>query len=376
MPGWTCAAGYHPPVPAMTCVDLYAGAGGATQGLRNAGFAVVGAVENDPNAAASYAKNHVGVVLAERDSREVCPYSLRRVLGLRRGELDLLKACPPCQGFSSLARGPGDAARDDLVLDVARFVDEFLPKAILLENVPGLQADRRLTALGEHLEAGGYALRRYRVDATTFGVPQRRKRLIVLALSGAGVELPDRLEDGLPATFDRALVTAGQALARLERTSAPNDPLDRHRRSNPTVQARIAAVPVNGTRFDLPREHWLECHTRIGENDKGVRNAGASYGRVRADAPAPTMTTRCTTPACGSFIHPTLHRGLTLREAAILQTFPLRYSFVGGYESIERQIGNAVPVRMAYALGVVVRNLLLQQQRRRDGRGASLVDAG
>lgn len=342
-----------------SAIDLYAGAGGATAGLRQAGFQVLAAAENDPLAAASYAANHSDVVLAG-DVRDVEPGRLRRFVGLRVGDLDLLKACPPCQGFSSLARGEADEARNDLVLDVHRFVRHFAPKAVLLENVPGLARDDRLATLLEAMSRLGYRHRQYRVDAQDLGVPQRRKRLIVLAVRGdVASELPTTLTAVLPATFDAAPQTAGDALAELAGALLPDDPQNRHRNSSPAVRARIAAVPVGGRRSDLPEEHRLPCHDRLVRNGRPVRSqATSSYGRVRAGEPAPTMTTRCTTPACGAFVHPTEHRGLTLREAAAFQTFPPGYAFVGGYDAVERQIGNAVPVKMAHALGLVVASLL------------------
>ena len=346
----------------LVAIDLFAGAGGATQGLRDAGFEVVAAAENDPAAAESFAANHPDVVMAG-DVRDIEPGRLRRFLGLVVGELDLLKACPPCQGFSSLARGETDPLRNDLVIDVHRFVRDFRPRAVLLENVPGLARDHRLAVLLDAMQRMGYQHAQYKIDAQNLGVPQRRRRLIVVAIRGdlaAGDVLPAAIEDLLPAGFDRMPRTAGEALAALAAVIEPGDPQDRHRNSNAAVRARIAAVPVGGTRFDLPPEHQLACHNRLQRRGKAVRGqATSSYGRVRADAPAPTMTTRCTTPACGSFVHPTEHRGLTLREAAVLQTFPVDYAFSGGYESVERQIGNAVPVHMAYGLGLAIAMLLV-----------------
>lgn len=344
-----------------TAVDLFAGAGGATAGLSQAGFEVLGAVENDLLAAASYEVNHHDVVLAARDIRQVDQHNLRRLLGLARGELDLLKACPPCQGFSSLASGEVDGDRNDLVLDVARFVTEFRPRTLLLENVPGLARDSRLTALTEALtQHMGYRFRTYLVQAADFGVPQRRRRLILLGAAPGLPNPPARLEDALPAGFDRTPRTAGQALDELARVLPPGDPLDRARTSSAAVRARIEEIPINGTRFDLPEAHQLACHQALGRS--GRRVATASYGRVRRDRPAPTMTTRCTTPSCGAFVHPEEHRGLTLREAAALQTFPPTYHFAGGYDSVERQIGNAVPVRLAHALGLAARSLLTPSQ--------------
>jgi DNA (cytosine-5)-methyltransferase 1 len=339
-----------------TAVDLFAGAGGATQGLRQAGVNVAAAVESESRAAASYRLNHPTVLLKEQDIRSIDAVRLRRELRLRPGQLDLLKACPPCQGFSTLARGDIDETRNDLVLDVMRFVIAFRPKVVALENVPGLRRDPRLTMLCDSLrDALGYRFRSYLVDASALGVPQRRKRLIVLGVSRRlRCAPPEDLLDLLPASFSRDVVTVDEAFAALARTAVESDPLDRYRQLTPTVQKRVAAVPRNGTRFDLPDELVLPCHRKLGIR---TRTATTSYGRMRLDAPSPTMTTRCTTPACGRFIHPTENRGITLREAATLQSFPVGYMFSGDYGSIERQIGNAVPVRLAEAIGLIMRRL-------------------
>ncbi|MFF9522876.1 DNA cytosine methyltransferase [Streptomyces achromogenes] len=337
-----------------SAVDLFAGAGGATQGLRDAGLNVLAAVENDAEAAATYRQNHPRVKLFSCDIRQVDPVELLKAIGLRPKELDVLKACPPCQGFSTLAKGKVDQDRNDLVLDVARFVDGMLPKILLLENVPGLQRDARLSALLGHLRGVGYQFRGAALDATSFGVPQRRKRFILFAVREDLAFSPDEeILDLLPGSFATNRRTARNVLDHLKRHLRPGDPLDVHRESSPTVRRRIESIPVNGNRFDLPAEHQLDCHRKLKN-----RSASSSYGRIKLDEPAPTMTTRCTTPACGTFVHPTEHRGLTLREAATFQTFPVSYRFSGNYGSIERQIGNAVPVRMAKGLGLIASAIL------------------
>lgn len=342
-------------MPTHSAIDLFAGAGGASRGLRDAGFRVLAAVENDPEAAETYRRNHRRVRLYAQDVRTVEPEDLLSACQLVSGELDLLKACPPCQGFSSLGQGTVDELRNDLVLDIFRFVNRLRPRTVLMENVPGLARDHRLPTLGEMLTGAGYRLRETTLDAAAFGVPQRRRRFIYLAVRG---DLPftydGELLGLLPKGFRTTPRTVRQALNHLARHSRAGDTLNVHRKSSKAVEQRIAAVPVGGNRFDLPDEHQLACHRRLGP----TRNAGSSYGRVKLDELAPTMTTRCTTPACGSFIHPTENRGLTLREAATFQTFPVSYEFYGNYGSIERQIGNAVPVRMATGLGLIAARIL------------------
>ncbi|WP_153176005.1 DNA cytosine methyltransferase [Streptomyces sp. E2N171] len=336
-----------------SAIDLFAGAGGATQGLMGAGFSVLAAVENDSNAAATHAKNHPSSQLWETDIRRLQASRMRHQLNLSPGELTLLKTCPPCQGFSSLASGKGltDQERNDLVVHTVRFVRAFMPRSVLLENVPGLGKDARLQYVRDSLSSLGYVSKVYRFEASEFSVPQRRRRLIMLAVRGKKAELPEDIADVVP-DF-RGSVSVRKAFAELQPKVRNDDPLNRHRKSSDKVLQRISAIPIGGGRFDLPEEHQLECHKRL-----GAKNATASYGRIKWDAPSPTMTTRCTTPACGTFVHPEENRGITLREAATLQTFPFDYDFQGDYGSIERQIGNAVPVRMATVLGVAVRRII------------------
>lgn len=342
---------YSGPVT-LTAVDLFAGAGGATQGLRDAGFDVRVAVENDETAAKTWKLNHPGVMICD-DVRQVTATAILNAAKVEKGELTLLKACPPCQGFSTLRgkRSP-DEARNDLVLDTLRLVRQIEPAAVLLENVPGLRRDARFEVVISEMHDLGYAVSDYLVDAQALGVPQRRRRLVVLAIRD-GACAPPNLGELIPQGLRRPSMTAGEALSGMDSSSLATDDVHVWRSQRGSTASRLAAIPVGGTRFDLPEALQLECHKRLNERSGGSsRNAGGSYGRVRLGEAAPTMTTRCTTPACGSFIHPSENRGLSLREAATFQTFPQDYRWAGNYGEIERQIGNAVPVWMAEAFGL------------------------
>ena len=335
----------------LTAIDLFAGAGGATEGLRRAGFRIVAAVENDPAAASTYHANHPEVVPLFVDIQSVPIRPIRLALGLKRGALTLLKACPPCRGYSTLAGSHRDNPDNDLVADAWPWISEFRPSAFLLENVWGLRRDPRFARLVRRARGAGYRVGVYRIDAADFGVPQHRRRLIALGVRGPA-KPPSNLLDELGDVL-RPRRTAADVFAAAEGLDATVDPLHRGRNLSDAVLSRVRSIPVGGGRFDLPESLQLACHRAI----EG-RHATASYGRIRLDEPAPTMTTRCTTPACGRFIHPTENRGLTLREASLIQTFPPDYRFLGTYGQIERQIGNAVPVTLAEALGLVVRSML------------------
>ncbi len=337
----------------LTAVDLFAGAGGTTQGLRDAGFRVLAAIEKDEEAAKTYRANHDEVDLYNRDIQRVQAPALAKRLGGER--IGLLTACPPCQGFSTLGLGDTADKRNDLVMTISRFAEHLRPWAIVLENVPGLASDHRLLAVLARLN-DDYTVRQYLIDAADFGVPQHRKRVIVLAVDRAfDAELPANLSELLPDGFDTTKRTAWSALAAAAEVTEEQDAVHRARRSSDIVRRRIQAAPIGGGRADLPPELRLACHERL----EGT-NATSIYGRMDPEQPSPTMTTRCTTPSCGRFIHPYENRGITLREAALLQSFPITYSFKGSHQSIERQIGNAVPVRLSYALAEIVKALAAQ----------------
>jgi DNA (cytosine-5)-methyltransferase 1 len=347
----------------LTAVDVFSGAGGTTQGLRDAGYQVVAAIESDPAAVETFAANHPGTLLLGRDIRRVQAPALALRLARTGHPVDLLTACPPCQPFSTLGSGDATDPRNRLVSSVLRFANALRPRALVLENVPGLQKEPRfsrlLVALGHN-----YRLATHIVDAVDFGVPQRRRRVIVLGVRrDIQVGLPRDLLSALPGGFDISSRTAGEALAAAEKLSAVEDPVHRARNPQPATLERIRAMKQGGGRLDLPKHLQLACHTRL-----TGRNATSIYGRIDPDQPAPTMTTRCTTPSCGRFVHPTADRGLTLREAALLQTFPLTYSFHGSYQAVERQIGNAVPPRLAEALGLVVATMLAAADQRNTNR--------
>ena len=349
------ATSHSPRGVPLTAVDLFAGAGGSAQGLSEAGFRILAAIEHNVAAARTFSENHPGVCVLEEDIGKVCPQSLRSNLGLSPSDLTLLTACPPCQGFSTLGSRDRADERNDLVAEVWRFAQEFMPSAVLIENVPGLLRDQRWSDLRQEFIAAGYTVRSWIIDAADFGVPQRRRRLVAVALRGL-VALPNDLHELVPPFFDLPALHASEVIAQAGAIEDSDDRWHRARIPTPPVLERIRAIPAGGNHYDLPDELQLACHKRL--RRRGRVAATGPYSRIPMEGPAPTMTTRCTTVSCGRFVHPVEDRGISLREAALLQTFPAKYRFVGGHDSVERQIGNAVPVRLAYALGLAVRRLL------------------
>lgn len=328
-------------------LDLCSGAGGVTTGLRRVGVKVVGAVDNDPDCVRTMRANHRKTRVLALDLAKCSPADLRKAFSLRRGQTDILTFCTPCQSFSSMGvknRKPRDA-RSALVDRIADFVAELRPRALIMENVPHLAKHKRFRSLLKRLADLNYGVQFKVVCASEAGVPQKRKRLVCIAIRGRK-QLPE-LDLSTASKGFRKMRTVGDAFAKLS-SCFVDDPLNRPRRPKGIVAERIRCVPKNGgSRASLGTVLELACHKRL--RRRGLGGSANVYGRMRWDDLAPTLTTRCTTPACGRFIHPTRMRPITLREAALLQSFPSRYRFVGSRTSIERQIGNAVPVMLAAA---------------------------
>lgn len=319
----------------LVALDLFCGCGGLTLGLKRAGFQVVGAVDNDSLSVKTYKANHPEVEVWERDVRGLKISSVKRKLKLRKGALDLLAGCPPCQGFSTMrtlngARSVKDP-RNDLLMEFLRFAEELRPKAVMMENVPGLAADRQFKRFLKRMEASGY-VGSYRIlNATDYGVPQRRRRLIYVA----GLKQPaDFAKPG------KKKKTVRDAIGGLRPAGKSGDPVhDVPERRSRKVLDLIKKIPKNGgSRTDLDNEDQLKCH-------KECDGFSDVYGRMAWDEPAPTITSGCFNPSKGRFLHPVQHRAITLREAALLQGFPKRYKFptVDKKEATALMIGNALP---------------------------------
>ena len=316
-------------------IDLFSGCGGLTLGLKQAGFRVIGAVECDTLAVTTYKANHPRVRVWTKDIRTVSVAEIKRKLRLKRGQLDLLAGCPPCQGFSTITTRNGNKKRstdprNDLVFEFMRFVRGLRPKAIMLENVPGLAKNWRLRKILAELRRLGYECTTGVLNAADYGVPQRRRRFILMA----GRRM--KIEFAREARSRQLVRDAIKHLSKRTRTHALHN--YKERRSQKVIN-RIKQIPPNGgSRSALEKKAQLKCHKK----SDGFRDV---YGRMAWDDVAPTITTGCFNPSKGRFLHPTQHRAITLREAALLQSFPKTYFFSleRGRIAVAEMIGNALP---------------------------------
>lgn len=369
-----------------TVIDLFSGAGGTGLGFHNAGFRIMGAIEIDQHAAITYEKN-LHVPVKRIDIRELPPQSFRRELGLEPRDLDVLVGCPPCQGFSRMRNQKGvEDGRNSLVLQYLEYVEAFMPRFAVFENVPGLirtehgRTFYRLLIQG--LRRLRYELVEREEDIANYGIAQHRKRVVVIA--GRDHEIPPfpKRTNGNPASLEVAaglyevwptvwdvignnkypLLSAGE--------NGEKDGKYPNHIAPPIKESRvlefIKMVPHDGgSRKDVEKRYWLPCHlTHDGHADV--------YGRLAWYRPSNTMTAGCTNLSKGRFVHPEQDRSLTPREAAALQGFPDTFVFYGG--DVASQIGNAVPPPLAYDIATLLKNLIDRQRPMRRTDNHLVVD--
>jgi DNA (cytosine-5)-methyltransferase 1 len=335
-------------------VDFFSGCGGTSAGLRAAGMKIVLGIDNDEDARTTFQHNFPEAAFIGRDIRRMKTRELARFLPVEEEKYPLLFcACAPCQPFSRQRRKTKrNDERASLLWQFVRFVRRYKPDFVLVENVPGLQTlsaqlgpfERfvaTLKRLGYHVESGV-------VESRDYGVPQRRRRLVVMASRLGTIAFPKPTHG--PSGCTASYATVWQSIGDLPPIAAGESHAEivNHRASglSPLNLERIRATPEGGSRVDWPQHLRLKCHSN------GHTGHSDVYGRMRKHSPASGLTTRCISLSNGRFGHPTQDRAISVREAASLQTFALDFEFFGNMESMARQVGNAVPVLLARQFGM------------------------
>jgi DNA (cytosine-5)-methyltransferase 1 len=317
-----------------TVVDLFAGAGLFGYAFRRVGFRLIRAVEVDPVAAATYARN-LNSEIEVADIALVPP----------RGRCEVLIAGPPCQGFSTLgARKPNDP-RNALSLYVASWAKVLKPKIVVIENVAAFLESEEWGRLVRRLRCTGYEVTPFTLDAFDYGVPQRRSRSFTIASRCGTVEVP---------RCRRTTRTVRQAWEGL--ATEPND-VNCHYAPKPSdiALARMRVIPPGGDKRDVMQKaphlappSWWKVSCEVTD----------AWGRMEWDSPCNTLRTALQNASKGRYIHPDQHRVITLREAARLHSIPDSWSFIGLPTQIARQIGNSVPPALGKAVARAVLHAL------------------
>ena len=316
---------------------------------------IVFALDWDADAERTFQRNFPSSAFESKDIREVEEDSVHKLVVKHRPHPVLFCGCAPCQPFTkqnTIRPEPEEDERVPLLLDFLRFIRRCEPDIVFVENVPGIQNvspdSEPLAGFLQGLKDAGYPgpacasvpLRRY-------GVPQSRRRFLLLASRHGPIELPPETHG--PGTPNPEFATVRDWIGDLPKIDAgqshPEIPNHRAAGLSSLNAKRIRATPEGGGNRDwLEEDLRLECH-------KKATGYSDAYGRMSWDRPASGLTTRCISYSNGRFGHPDQDRAISVREAACLQTFPMGFRFSGSLNSMARQIGNAVPVRLATIVG-------------------------
>ncbi|TVK93754.1 DNA cytosine methyltransferase [Shewanella algae] len=338
-------------------VDLFCGVGGLTRGLKEAGINVAAGYDIAASCKYPYEHNN-NAQFIEKSVNDITPEEINGHFA--GGDISLLAGCAPCQPFSKYTQKLPKDERWGLLYQFSRLIRECKPDLVTMENVPDLVRHDVYDDFKQELIDGGYHVDDKVIYCPDYGMAQTRKRLVLLASKLGSIEL-------LPASHKAdEYITVRQAIAHLPKLEAGQaDTTDLlHRTSNlsPINLERIKASRPGGTWLDWPESLRAKCHTK----DSG-RGYSSVYGRMSWDEPSPTMTTQCYGFGNGRFGHPEQNRAISLREAAILQSFPDDYIFVEPGKPYEisklgRMIGNAVPVKLGELVGNSIRQHLTMIQ--------------
>lgn len=350
----------------LTAIDAFCGAGGLSIGLSQIGFDVLLSFDIDAKCIATQ-RNNPKIIkhhAVQADVKEMLQGRLLEISGIKKGQLDLLAGGPPCQGFS-VQRTTGDDhdVRNLLVDDYGDLIAEVHPLFFLLENVPGIGGKRGREVVDRfknRMTTLGYFCHEKILDTQDFGVPQRRKRFILVgekvSVHGPFFKWPEK---NLIANVNSVRSAIGH-LPPPPTSGGDHPDYIGHRadRISEKNKARLMALKEGQARDDLPEHLLADCH-RLSSDLIGHRNV---YGRMSWDEVAPTITARFDSFTRGKFGHPEQIRSISLLEGALLQTFPLDYRFLGTKVEVARQIGNAVPPKFAAVIGHSIAQAILEHR--------------
>ncbi|MGJ5200525.1 DNA cytosine methyltransferase [Bradyrhizobium sp. HKCCYLRH1030] len=342
----------------ISAIDIFCGIGGLSYGFKQEGIKVLAGFDSDPSCKYAFETN-VRATFHEVDVKALTGRRLKTVFGKEKCYRVLI-GCAPCQPFSSYTkryrkRPETSDGRWQLLVEFSRLVRQSRPDVVSMENVPRLSAHPIFDQFIQELKSLGYHVTYANLRAERYGVPQRRTRLVVFASRWGEVRIPrathaDRIKTVREAIGALPEIRAGEACA--------TDRIHFGRGLSPRNLQRIKATREGGSWKDWDPELQLECHKK--NNGKSFRSV---YGRMRWDEPSPVITTQCLGIGNGRFGHPSQDRGISIREAALLQSFPKTFRFVPPKEPINglvlaRQIGNAVPVRLGRIIARAIKSHL------------------
>lgn len=349
----------------ISAIDLFCGVGGLSFGLKKAGVPVLAGIDLDATCKYAYESNVKGDFI-EEDVSSLKGQTLLKKYWKKKKEIKILVGCAPCQPFSTHAnkiKGRETDEKWNLLNDFTRLIKETNPQVVSMENVPNLANQKIFEDFVEALKKSGYQVTYTKVYCPDYGIPQKRRRLVLLASKFGKISL-------VPKTHTRdKYVSVKAAIGDLPPVEAgevsKSDPLHRTVKLSDLNLKRILASKPNGTWLDWDEDLRLACHKKeTGASYKSV------YGRMSWEEPSTTITTQFYNYGTGRFGHPSQNRAITIREAAILQSFPKNYKFYKTKKEISIStlavhIGNAVPVDLGYIIGLSIKAHLNQHGKKK-----------
>jgi len=340
-------------------VDLFCGVGGLTRGLRDAGLDVAAGVDFDPNCQYAYEANNEPSRFIHADVQKLPARDLQALFG--DCSVKILVGCAPCQPFSKYTKKTSKStdAQWALVSSFRKLIRDVKPDIVSMENVPDLVHHRVFEQFVRSLRAMKYVVNYRVMNCADYGMPQERQRLVLLASRYGPIAIPDP-DMSMPRRTVRSTIAHLKPIR--AGGVAKNDKLHKSCKLSELNAVRIRRSKPGGTWRDWPLELRAACHTR-----ESGQTYPSVYGRMRWDEPSPTITTQYFGYGNGRFGHPEQHRAISLREGALLQTFPASYRFVRKpedmkYATLGRLIGNAVPVDLGRIIGSAIQSHLISLQ--------------
>ncbi|WP_299030236.1 DNA cytosine methyltransferase [uncultured Campylobacter sp.] len=347
----------------ISAVDLFCGVGGLTCGLKQSGINVIAGIDFDESCKFAYEKNNGGIFI----HKSICEVNGNEINALfRNADIKILVGCAPCQPFSAHQKNKKDRSSHKdwgLLYDFLRLVQQTSPQIVSMENVPELRKEKVFADFVESLKLQGYSVKFKIHNASDYGVAQRRKRLLLLASKFGDI-------DFLVPESDKIVIR--DVILNMDKIEAGvlinnKDKLHISPKLNDINIKRIKQSKPGGSWHDWDKELLPNCYKKAsGQSYRSV------YGRMSWDDVAPTLTTQFINYGTGRFGHPEQNRAISLREGALLQSFPMEYKFVDKDEKINmrkvaRQIGNAVPPKLGEHIGKSILKHLKQYQGNIDG---------
>ena len=342
----------------LKAVDFFCGGGGMSFGMLQAGINVIAGIDHEPKCRETYEANITGAEFIEADVFTLKPFYLKRKLKLNKNDDNLiLIGCSPCQFWSIINTEKKKSKKSkNLLKEFTRFVKYFNPGYVVVENVPGVLRQKKESGLEKFLQwlgANGYRVHFTVHNVNEYGVPQNRKRFTLIANRVTDAEILPIKTEGKKLTVRDVLGIANGFPAISHGHDDQSPFLHKVMKLGEKNLERLNYVKKDGgNRFSFASIPHLQLECFIGR-DNSFRD---TFGRLWWDRPAPTITTKFYNISNGRFVHPEEDRALSLREGAVLQSFPKDYKFFGkGIDSIARVIGNAVPPAYARAIGMAIK---------------------